>query len=72
MIKFLMVALVVVVVPGPDFALTLRNSISRARGLATALGVVTGLVIWALAAAVGLVALPRRQPPAPFGTCPRA
>jgi threonine/homoserine/homoserine lactone efflux protein len=42
MIRFLIVAVVVVVVPGPDFALTLRNSISRARGLATALGVVTG------------------------------
>ena len=37
MIRYLIVALVVVVVPGPDFALTLRNSISRARGLATAL-----------------------------------
>jgi threonine/homoserine/homoserine lactone efflux protein len=57
MIRFLVVAVVVVVVPGPDFGLTLRNSISRARGLATALGVVTGLLLWALAAAVGLVAL---------------
>jgi threonine/homoserine/homoserine lactone efflux protein len=57
MIRFLIVAVVVVVVPGPDFALTLRNSVSNARGLATAFGVVTGLVVWALAAAVGLVAL---------------
>ena len=57
MIRFLIVALVVVVVPGPDFALTLRNSVSRARGLATALGIVTGLLVWALAAAAGLVAL---------------
>jgi threonine/homoserine/homoserine lactone efflux protein len=60
-IRFLIVAIVIVVVPGPDFALTVRNSISRARGLATALGIVTGLLVWALAAAAGLVALFRRS-----------
>jgi threonine/homoserine/homoserine lactone efflux protein len=57
MIAFLIVATVVVVAPGPDFALTLRNSVSRARGLATALGVVTGLLLWALAAAGGVAAM---------------
>ena len=57
MIAFLIVALVVVVAPGPDFALTVRNSVTRARGVATALGVVTGLLVWALAAAAGLAAV---------------
>jgi threonine/homoserine/homoserine lactone efflux protein len=35
MIGFLIVAVVVVIAPGPDFALTVRNSIARARGLLT-------------------------------------
>ena len=35
---FLLVALVVIVAPGPDFALTVRNAVTRGRraGLATA------------------------------------
>ena len=41
---FLLVAVVVIVTPGPDFALTVRNASLRGRpgGVATALGVVTG------------------------------
>ncbi len=56
---FLLVALVVIVAPGPDFALTVRNTVIRGRrgGLATALGVVTGQTAWALAAAAGIAAL---------------
>jgi threonine/homoserine/homoserine lactone efflux protein len=57
MIGFLLVAVVVVVAPGPDFALTVRNSVSRGRGFTTAFGIVTGLLIWSLAAAAGLAAL---------------
>jgi threonine/homoserine/homoserine lactone efflux protein len=53
---FLVVALVVIVSPGPDFALTVRNSL-RDGGLATALGVVTGQLVWALATAAGIAAL---------------
>jgi threonine/homoserine/homoserine lactone efflux protein len=53
---FLVVALVVIVAPGPDFALTVRNSV-RGGGLATALGVVTGQLVWALATAAGVAAL---------------
>jgi threonine/homoserine/homoserine lactone efflux protein len=53
---FLVVALVVIVSPGPDFALTVRNTL-RAGGLATALGVVTGQLVWALATAAGVAAL---------------
>jgi threonine/homoserine/homoserine lactone efflux protein len=56
-IAFLVVAVVVIVVPGPDFALTLRNSVSRGRGIATAFGVSTGALVWALATAAGLAAL---------------
>ncbi|MFL5952724.1 MAG: LysE family translocator [Gaiellaceae bacterium] len=57
MIGFFVVALVVIVSPGPDFALTVRNSVTRGRGIATALGVVTGQVVWALAAAAGVAAV---------------
>jgi threonine/homoserine/homoserine lactone efflux protein len=53
---FLVVALVVIVSPGPDFALTVRNSL-RYGGLATAFGVVTGQLVWALATAAGIAAL---------------
>ena len=57
MIAFLLVAIVVIVAPGPDFALTVRNSVTRHRGVATALGVVTGQLAWALATAAGLAAV---------------
>jgi threonine/homoserine/homoserine lactone efflux protein len=53
---FLVVALVVILAPGPDFALTVRNAL-RGGGLATALGVVTGQLIWAVATAAGVAAL---------------
>jgi threonine/homoserine/homoserine lactone efflux protein len=56
-IRFLLVAMVVIVSPGPDFALTVRNSVTRGRGFATALGVVTGQLVWAFAAAAGVAAL---------------
>ena len=56
---FLLVALVVIVAPGPDFALTVRNTVARGRraGILTGLGVVSGQLIWALATAAGLTAL---------------
>jgi threonine/homoserine/homoserine lactone efflux protein len=56
---FLLVALVVIVTPGPDFALTVRNTAVRGRrsGLATAAGVVTGQGAWALATAAGIAAV---------------
>src|ERR1051326_8245964 len=56
---FLLVALVVIVSPGPDFALTVRNTLlaGRAGGVATVAGVVTGQAMWALAAAAGIAAL---------------
>jgi len=49
----------VIVTPGPDTALTIRNTLlgGRAAGLATAAGVALGQAVWALAAAVGIAAL---------------
>ncbi|HVA89375.1 MAG TPA: LysE family translocator [Chloroflexota bacterium] len=56
---FLGVSILVIVTPGPDTALTIRNTLlgGRRGGVFTALGVVTGQAIWAGAASVGLVAL---------------
>ena len=63
---FLAISLVVIVSPGPDTALVLRNSLwgNRRSGAATALGVGTGLAIWTAAASVGLAALIRASEPA--------
>jgi threonine/homoserine/homoserine lactone efflux protein len=59
LLAFAGVAAVIVVVPGPDMALVLRNGLrgGRRAALATAVGVTVGLVAWALAAALGLAAL---------------
>jgi RhtB (resistance to homoserine/threonine) family protein len=59
LLGFVAVAAVIVVVPGPDMALVLRNGLrgGRRTALATALGINTGLVVWALAAALGIAAL---------------
>src|ERR1700731_2870405 len=45
--------------PAPDTARTVRSMLAAARpaGLATALGVVSGLATWALATSAGLAAL---------------
>lgn len=59
MLAFLVVAIVVIVSPGPDFALTVHSTVARGRraGLATSLGVVSGQLLWGAATAAGLVAL---------------
>ena len=59
MIAFFVVALVVIVSPGPDFALTVHRTVAHGRrdGLSTALGVVSGQLVWGLATAAGLSAL---------------
>ena len=56
---FLAVALVVICTPGPDTALTVRNSLlgSRRAGIFTAFGVSTGQLVWTLAASIGIAAL---------------
>ena len=56
---FLLVAVVVIVTPGPDTALTIKNSLAAGRrgGVLTAAGVAGGQACWTLAASAGLAAL---------------
>jgi threonine/homoserine/homoserine lactone efflux protein len=56
---FLGVSLLVIVTPGQDTALTIRNTLAGGRrgGVFTALGVVSGQVTWALATSAGLAAV---------------
>lgn len=60
-LAFVPAAALLVVAPGPDSLLVLRNSArgGRQAGLATAAGTITGLLVWAAAAALGLAALVR-------------
>jgi threonine/homoserine/homoserine lactone efflux protein len=56
---FLGVAVLVIVTPGQDTALTIRNSLLGGRwdGVFTALGVATGQCAWAIATSAGIAAL---------------
>src|SRR5262245_22055071 len=58
-LAFLGVSIVVLVTPGPDTGLTIRNTLlgGRKTGVFTALGVSIGLAIWTFATSVGIVAL---------------
>ncbi len=58
-LAFLGISILVIVTPGPDTAITVRNTLlgGREGGIATALGVSTGQMIWAMATSLGLVAL---------------
>jgi threonine/homoserine/homoserine lactone efflux protein len=58
-IGFVLVAAVVICTPGPDTALTIRNTLlgGRGNGLRTAAGVATGQALWTLAASAGIAAL---------------
>jgi threonine/homoserine/homoserine lactone efflux protein len=58
-LAFVGVSLIVIVTPGPDTAMTIRNTLlgGRAGGVATALGIAAGQTIWALATSIGIVAL---------------
>src|SRR5687768_3968646 len=66
LVGFLGVSLLVIVVPGPDTALTIRNALSggRGAGVFTALGVATGQAVWTLATCTGLAALLLASEPA--------
>jgi threonine/homoserine/homoserine lactone efflux protein len=59
LIAFIGVAVAVVVIPGPDMALIARNVLrhGRSAGFATSLGTCTGILGWAIAAALGISAL---------------
>jgi threonine/homoserine/homoserine lactone efflux protein len=58
-LAFLGVSLLVIVTPGPDTAITVRNALlgGRSGGIFTSLGVALGQAIWALATSIGVVAL---------------
>ena len=59
MIAFLAISALVIVTPGQDTALTIRNALlgGRRAALFTAVGVSAGQALWALASAVGVAAL---------------
>ena len=56
---FLGIAILVIVTPGQDTALTIRNSLlgGRRGGVATAFGVASGQACWTVATSIGLAAL---------------
>jgi len=56
---FLVLSIIVIVTPGPDTALTIRNTLlgGRAGGVATAAGVALGQATWSVATSAGVVAL---------------
>ena len=58
-LAFIGISILVIVTPGPDTAMTVRNTLigGRRGGIATALGVAMGQSIWALATSIGIVAL---------------
>jgi len=58
-IGFVLLAVVVICTPGPDTALTIRNTLlgGRGNGLRTAQGVAAGQALWTLAASAGIAAL---------------
>ena len=59
LLAFLAVAVVVIVTPGPDTALTIRNTLLGGRrcGILTGVGVSAGQLVWALATSAGLAGL---------------
>jgi threonine/homoserine/homoserine lactone efflux protein len=59
LLAFVAVSVVVIITPGPDTALTVRNTLigGRRAGLLTAAGVLTGQLVWSIAAGAGVAAL---------------
>jgi threonine/homoserine/homoserine lactone efflux protein len=66
--SFLLALVVITIVPGPDFVLITGNAVRSLRlGILAALGVVTGLLVHAALATIGLSALVVAVPAALFG-----
>jgi threonine/homoserine/homoserine lactone efflux protein len=61
LLGFALAATLVILAPGPDFMLVMRNTVrgGRRAGWVTGCGTLSGLTVWALAAALGLSALLR-------------
>ena len=66
LLAYLGISLVVIVTPGQDTALTIRNTLvaGRGTGVRTAAGVASGQLVWAIAASTGLAALLAASEPA--------
>jgi threonine/homoserine/homoserine lactone efflux protein len=66
LVAFLGVAALVIVTPGPDTALTVRNTLRGGRrgGLGTALGVAAGQALWTVAVSAGIAAVLLASAPA--------
>jgi threonine/homoserine/homoserine lactone efflux protein len=60
-LPFLLASVMVILIPGPDTLVVLRNALLAGKRTAarTALGVLTGLSVWVTAAALGLTAVLR-------------
>ena len=65
---FLLVSAIVIATPGPDTALTIRNTLTDGRraGVFTAIGVSSGQATWTIATAAGIAALLAASEPAFF------
>jgi threonine/homoserine/homoserine lactone efflux protein len=63
---FLAVSAIMIVTPGPDTALTIRNTLmgGRRAGVFSAIGVSSGQALWTLATATGIAALLAASEPA--------
>src|SRR3954471_23233673 len=61
LLGFAAASVLIVLLPGPDTLVVVRNLLrgGRRRGVATVLGVLTGLVMWVMAASLGLSAVLR-------------
>jgi RhtB (resistance to homoserine/threonine) family protein len=59
LLPFLAIAMLLIVIPGPDTAMVTKNALvgGRRAGILAALGVSIGLTIWTAAAALGIAAL---------------
>jgi threonine/homoserine/homoserine lactone efflux protein len=58
-LAFISISIFVLITPGPDTALVVRNTIvgGRRGGVFTALGIVSGQTVWVFATSIGIVAL---------------
>ena len=59
LLAFVAVSVAVVVIPGPDMALVARNVVrhGRSAGFATSVGICTGVLGWAIGAALGVATI---------------
>jgi threonine/homoserine/homoserine lactone efflux protein len=66
LVSFLALSALIIVAPGPDTALVVRNTLAGGRraGIATSIGTASGLFVWTLAASLGIAALLRASEPA--------